>query len=185
MEEIWKEMEPFFRANGSYAFRAEKYAADIAETNAVCKCLGISVPYYLQGVFYPRLSEQFIEYKIRPRHLHSQWALIKFKDWLKLGTNVSPINMEIEFIRHTKEHVKTIGMTEKEYFSGGILLPPCIDDVVKRRVSIIYCSSRKPFKDMYARLPKDIKSEFFESIDVFYIATQTLLYKQIVSAINE
>lgn len=184
MEKIWKEIEPFFRLNGSYEFRSENYETDICVTEQLCSDLNVKVSHYLQGVFYPRLSEQLTNFKIRPKHLHSKWALLKFRDWLELGKQVSPTLMEVKFINHSKQHIKKSKLSIEDYLGGNLLIPPCLDDLRKLKISILYCVINPIFKSMYNRLPNDIKDEYFYGIDLSYLGTQTLLYRNVVDAIR-
>lgn len=185
MSDVWNDIEPFFRANGSFGFTPEKYAGDIAATESVCKELGVSIPYYLQGVFYPRLSEQLTNFRVRPKHLHGDWAIQKFRDWVRLGEGATPGTMEAQYIRNSHAYVRATGMTEEEYFAGGMLIPPCLEDLRKRKISIAYAAANPYFKQAYKSFPPDIIAEYFDGIDVLWIGTQIKLNMHIQEALNE
>jgi len=92
--------------------------------------------------------------------------------------------MEAEYIKDTKEHIKSLPMTEDEYFTGGGLIPPVLNDIRDKKVSVVYVAQHHLFQNIYKRLPADIKEEYFCSIDVFYLANQTRLSTHIQEAIN-
>jgi hypothetical protein len=184
MQNVWKEIEPFFLANGTWGVTQEKYQDAADKTVAICSDMGVPLNYYLQAVFYPRFSEQMTKFRVRPKHLYSQWALRKLKDFVTLGADVTPGKMEALFIKDSKEYIAATGLSDEEYFSGGMLIPKCLEDIRQRRISICYCCSNKDFKDMYKQLPLDMKAEYFEDIDVMDIATQIQLNNPIMSAIN-
>lgn len=179
---LWKEIEPFFLANGSWV-TDEKYQEAADKTEAVCKDLGIPIKQYLTAVFYPRYSEQITAFKIRPRHLHSEWALRKLRDYVTLGDKVTPGKMEALFIQDTKKYIASLGISEFDYFTVGII-PKCLEDIRRRRISICYCCNSRVFRGMYKNLPKDVKDEYFDTIDVIDISTQIMINEPIMKAIN-
>lgn len=181
---LWKEIEPFFLANGSW-ITEEKYQDAVDKTEAVCRDLGIPIRQYLTAVFYPRFSEQITSFRVRPKHLHSEWALRKLRDYVSLGDNVSPGKMEALFIKDTKQYIKSLSIDESEYFGGGLLMPKCLEDLRQRRISICYCCSNQVFREMYKKLPQDMKDEYFTDIDVMNISTQIRINEPIMNAINQ
>ena len=174
-------VEEFFNRKMSINFGESRYKDDYAKFESLTKEIGVNPELFLSGIFYPRLSEQLTNFRIRPRHLSSKWAILKFKHWLLLSKegNLSPYSMEAEFVKHSKKIANEFG--QKDYFKGE-LTAPVLSDIRKRNVSILYCALNPLFMSMYKSLPNDIKEEYFDQLDLYYLGIQAKVSKQIVDA---
>ena len=175
--EIIKTAEPFFRRR--YFFNnLEEYEEDFRRIEQVTTDLGVQPVTYFNGVFAYRISEQVTKYKPRPRHLHSDWAIQKFKDWVEIGRTSIPIEMESVFVKRSK---KIFNPSDCE----GTLVPNILEKIRARELAITYLCVNPKFKEMYAELPPDIKEEYFGDIDVYYIESYTRINQQLMDVINE
>ena len=183
-KENWAIAEPFFLKNGSYGLKKELYQRDIDKASEIADSLGVPLHLYLTGIFYPTWCEQIIALKIRPKHLHTTWALNKFRDWVSLGSSRTPVLMEIEFVKRTKNYINSLQISKAQYMSGGFLVPLVLEDIRQKKVSLAYLCIQPEFRQMYKNLPKDLIQEYFHGIEVFSINMQARLNKKLMEVIN-
>jgi hypothetical protein len=161
----------------------DKYKEDYLAGESLARYLGLTNDGFLNAIFFPRVSEQIANQHIRPKHLHGDWALQKIKDFYSLKTDVTPYTLEALFIRNSKSYIKSLNMSEEEYFHGGGLIPPVLTDILKRKVSVMYVSQHPKFLDYYKEMPADLKIEYFDDLDILSLSNQSRLSKHIMSAI--
>ena len=144
-----------------------KYKKEVDLSLKLVDDLGISISNYLDVVFYPRPTEIFLEYKLRPRDLYSNWMLEKYKDYLKVGSDSKLL--ESEFINRS---VDRINPTDFE----GSLCPNILLKLRKHEVSFVYLINNKEFNTMLRKLPKDMKEEFLGRIDLESVKENSKLF---------
>ena len=186
MEHVaWKILKPFFWYQGSAGINPESYRDDFDKVVSLCSEIDMPLRTYLTAIFYPRLSEFLTNFKVRPNHIHGPWALDKAADWIRCSNKLTMYTMEYEFIHRTKAYIDSLAVSETEYLSNGVIIPPVLADLRKRKVSVVYCCTKPEFRAMYKRLAPDLKDEFFHKTDVFYINNQARISTQLMERIND
>lgn len=149
--------------------------ADWEGASLNCKRAGIDAVSFVRGATARRPSDDWTNWAFHIRHLKTDVALLRFRDWLVGHGN--PVEMEVAAIRRTKEVASSADLV--------MPVPPILAKIRKREVSVLYYAAQPDFRETVGKLPQDLRDEFLDGIEVGYIHHKLRNHERLMEVINE